>query len=457
MTERYYGDWVAPKPTPKAATSSFSFMLAVSRLAEMAAGLNNTAEAAHYTAALQTYRAAWHAAYYANTTGDSSCTVGGVTTPCQCPGKLVAVAMECEPKGHGVPPPTCGESSNTRLTLTCAPGTGTIQNITFAAFGEIGGDCASGFTATGCHSPATQEAVEAACLGKTSCSIDASMSSVAGGNDPCPGMPKTLAVMAEGCTAAKPAPPRVKSSYAGDTQTGNTMALYLKVPPTDEIRQSTVESLVADYHAAGDHPTFGTVGARYFLPVLAENGQMEVALDFATKTTQPSYGFMVSTPEMPGTIWEQWGGDAYNAAGSKNHPMFCGGIGVFLYQLAGLRSLHASSRRVDIVVDRVAVNRVGSASVSFTTVNGPVSWSWVRNGTEFSADVSLPHGLLGASLKIPLEAHHTHILEGQTVIWARKDREEVALHRINGVDFVKGEVATVSMSLTSGNFSFLLR
>ena len=48
---------MAPKPTPKPATSSFSFMLAVSRLVEMAAGVGNHADAAHYNASLATYRA----------------------------------------------------------------------------------------------------------------------------------------------------------------------------------------------------------------------------------------------------------------------------------------------------------------------------------------------------------------------------------------------------------------
>jgi hypothetical protein len=30
---------------------------------------------------------------------------------------------------------------------------------------------------------------------------------------------------------------------------------------------------------------------------------------------------MVSSPDMAGTIWEQWGGDAHHAEGTKNHPM----------------------------------------------------------------------------------------------------------------------------------------
>lgn len=182
----YYGDWVALKSTPKPAVSSFSFILAVSRVAEMAAAVGATDDAHRYTSALAAYKAAWHRAYYSNGT------------------------------------------------------------------------------------------------------------------------------------------------YAGDSQTGNAMALYIDIPPSPAIKAATVSALLADYRRAKNHPTFGTVGARIFLPVLADNGQMDLAIDFATLTTQPSYGFMVE--QGPGTIWENWGGDAHNAAGSKNHPMFCGGLGVFLYR-----------------------------------------------------------------------------------------------------------------------------
>lgn len=312
----YYGDWVAPKPTPKPATSSFSFILAVSRLTSMAHGLGNMADAQHYNASLQTYKSAWHKEFYSTScstskpqTPSTGCVLQGKElASCSCPGKLAAVAMECEPSGHGVPPPTCGKQNNTKLTLMCKPGTGTIKKITFAAYGDISGSCASGFVATGCHSSATKAVVEAACLGKTSCAIDASVVSVAKGMDPCPGKAKVLAVEASGCepTFQPPTPPppppitHATSCYATDTQTGNAMALYLNIPPTPEIKQGTMNALLADYADANNHPTFGTVGARIFLPVLATGGEMGVALDFATLTTQPSYGYMVSTPEMPG-------------------------------------------------------------------------------------------------------------------------------------------------------------
>ena len=45
----YYGDWVAPVPTPKGQVVAFSHILALSRMADMAVLLNNTADAARYS------------------------------------------------------------------------------------------------------------------------------------------------------------------------------------------------------------------------------------------------------------------------------------------------------------------------------------------------------------------------------------------------------------------------
>jgi hypothetical protein len=59
---------------------------------------------------------------------------------------------------------------------------------------------------------------------------------------------------------------------------------------------------------------------------------------------------MVSTPDMPGTIWETWDGDQYTAPGSKNHPMFTGGMGVYLYEdVVGIRFRHVLPQEAETV------------------------------------------------------------------------------------------------------------
>jgi hypothetical protein len=116
----FYGDWVALKKSPNSATSSFSFMLAVSRLVEMAAAVHEPADHKHYTATLAGYKQAWHHEYYKHQpppapAADGMCTVDGKQMECSCnvDGKLSAVAMECEANNH--PPPACGTDNTTRL------------------------------------------------------------------------------------------------------------------------------------------------------------------------------------------------------------------------------------------------------------------------------------------------------------------------------------------------------
>ena len=131
---------------------------------------------------------------------------------------------------------------------------------------------------------------------------------------------------------------------------------------------------------------------------------------------------------MPGTIWEQWGGDAHTPAGSKNHPMFCGGIGVFLYQLAGLHHEYdISSQHARIKLDRVAVERVGAASGSMRTPHGLLSWEWaLRAGGSLSVELSIPHGFVTGELELPLFGHQTTLYEegAGAVVWSRAGEQQ---------------------------------
>ena len=137
---------------------------------------------------------------------------GGSGDAVNCaPAKLGAIAAECR-VGGPMPPAHCNTDpvSNT-VTLNCKPGTGTITNITYATYGAVEGSCATGFSTAGCHSPETLGIVQALCIGKTSCALNASVQAAAHGSDPCPGKVKKLAIAATGCEAeaphAPPAPP----------------------------------------------------------------------------------------------------------------------------------------------------------------------------------------------------------------------------------------------------------
>ena len=52
--------------------------------------------------------------------------------------------------------------------------------------------------------------------------------------------------------------------------------------------------------------TGGGVTTRYIFEALALVGREDLGLQLATKTTFPSFGYMLD--QGPGTIWEQWSG-----------------------------------------------------------------------------------------------------------------------------------------------------
>jgi len=97
----------------------------------------------------------------------------------------------------------------------------------------------------------------------------------------------------------------------------------------------------------GYHPTGGLSSIRWIFQGL-HYANASMALSVATEASAPSFAYMVR-PEMPGTIWEEWGGDAHSSDGSKNHPMFTGGLGVWLYEGAlGLHFRYAPATQVSL-------------------------------------------------------------------------------------------------------------
>ena len=99
--------------------------------------------------------------------------------------------------GCGVPEGSCGGTSVCTsanefgsVALSCAGG-GTIDRITFASYGAPTGSCPAGFSTGTCHASSSLQRVETACLGKQSCTVDANNGVF---EDPCDGVPKSLAV-----------------------------------------------------------------------------------------------------------------------------------------------------------------------------------------------------------------------------------------------------------------------
>ncbi len=55
------------------------------------------------------------------------------------------------------------------MTVSCPAGI--ISKVLFASYGIPGGSCSNGYSEGNCHATTSKEIVEAACVGKESCTI----------------------------------------------------------------------------------------------------------------------------------------------------------------------------------------------------------------------------------------------------------------------------------------------
>ncbi len=144
-------------------------------------------------------------------------------------------------------------------------------------------------------------------------------------------------------------------------------------------------ALKSDIAANDGHLDTGIFGTQFFFEVLAENGLNELAFEAMNKTTQPSYGWWIEQGAT--TTWERWDGD-----GSRNHPMFGGGIVWFYRSLAGMKVDPLQPGYKNIIFKPQPVGDVTFASYSNETSFGTASVNWKKNSDSFSMDIKVPVG-----------------------------------------------------------------
>ena len=133
-----------------------------------------------------------------------------------------------------------GELKSLQPAVVNCSARGIISKIKFASYGNPTGGC--GNWTAGCAAKQSLEVVEALCVGKAVCSVNASNAAF-NTTDPCPGIPKTLAIEAE-CS----------SNFAMQTAipVGSTATVRLPlIPPTSAAANVTVKEGGVVVFAAG--------------------------------------------------------------------------------------------------------------------------------------------------------------------------------------------------------------
>jgi hypothetical protein len=207
-------------------------------------------------------------------------------------------------------------------------------------------------------------------------------------------------------------------SYRGNGthvwQFANLMPLALNITPQASV--PSVLSKLLDSVRSGAHgacasaPCIATGfwGTRFILQTLTRYNQHALAMELATKTDEPSWGYMVSSNRSVGTLWEAWDG------GSLDHIAFAGGIGPWLYNSAGYNRRDAWTGQVTLRAPEPWL--VGAAAVSrHVTGEGKTGWSWRYHDDELQQKDG--RTVAAVHSKQAFEANVTVPLGGQVEVW----------------------------------------
>ncbi len=178
--------------------------------------------------------------------------------------------------------------------------------------------------------------------------------------------------------------------YDNGAQTTSVLPLAFDMVPDDQ-RQKVFDHLV---HKITDethgHVGTGLVGGQWLNRVLTANGRPDLVYHFATITTYPSWGYMVSKDAT--TIWELWNGDTADPAmNSGNHVMLVGDLVIWLYEhLAGIQSDPAQPAFKHILMKPLPIGDLQFVQAAYQSSYGPIISHWQRNQQQLSWQVTIP-------------------------------------------------------------------
>jgi len=164
---------------------------------------------------------------------------------------------------------------------------------------------------------------------------------------------------------------------------GDVFALRMGVPA--ERRDRVRAALAVGIEANGGHLDTGIFGTGFLFETLCENGLGELASRVMDARTCPGYGWWIEQGWT--TTSEYWEG-----GGSRNHPMFGGGLSWFYRQLAGLASDESSPGYRHILIRPQPVGGLTRASYSTRTPYGEASVGWEKSDGAFVLKAEIPVG-----------------------------------------------------------------
>jgi alpha-L-rhamnosidase len=250
-------------------------------------------------------------------------------------------------------------------------------------------------------------------------------------------------------------------AYDDGSQTANILALDLPNVVPASLRPAVLNSLINNIATTG-YFTGGIVSVNALFPLLSKEGQHDLALTLAQKTSYPSYGYMFNNNvQNATTTWEAWFVLPQGAILSLNHHMF-NSIGAWFYRY--LAGIELNALRTITIYPRMSYDAdlLTHVKAEVVTIKGPVQVEWTRVSVDVvTLSAAVPNNMDGIVSfdRLIEKGHCVKLMCDDEVIWMRGEmNDEIKLSKdVRGVsDLNENELTgTMSIRVRSGEYNFV--
>lgn len=229
--------------------------------------------------------------------------------------------------------------------------------------------------------------------------------------------------------------------YDNGTQTSSVLPLAFGIVPEKE-RPRVFAHLVDNIENVNQgHLATGLVGIQHLCRVLNAGGRPDLVHAIATRTTYPSWGYMIEKGAT--TVWELWNGDTANPAmNSGNHIMLVGDSIIWLYEsLAGIKADPQQPGFKHIIMKPEPVEGIDFARASHHSPYGEILSDWKKQDGAFHWNVTIPPNST-ATLHVPCKDLAT----------LREGGKPIA--EVDGLKLLEHKNGRAILEATAGSYSF---
>ncbi|WP_018772750.1 alpha-L-rhamnosidase [Arthrobacter sp. 131MFCol6.1] len=168
----------------------------------------------------------------------------------------------------------------------------------------------------------------------------------------------------------------------------------------EEHRAAVAAQLAGLIRDAGTHLGTGFLATADLLPVLADNGHLDLAYELLMQDTEPSWLVMVDRGAT--TMWEAWNGIGPDGTAQQSLNHYSKGAVVsFLHRYAaGLRQAPGSAAYEQLIIEPRPGAGLSSASTSHRGPQGLIAANWRIDDGELTLNAVVPAGT-SAEVRLP--------------------------------------------------------